>query len=413
MSNERATRAYLEDPEQLDFRARIVDRSTLPDGSVAIVLDRTCFYPTSGGQPHDTGTLNGVAVFDVREDDDGRIVHLARADPGTDEVQGIVDATRRRDHMQQHSGQHLLSATFVALLGRETASFHLGAERCSIDLPGEPITSEQLDRVERRANAVVWESRPVRVRWLGKDDAAPALRKPPPPGVAEIRVVEIEAWDQSPCCGTHVRRTSDIGLVKLLAQERVRDSARVHFLCGQRAVEECTRALQRQEEIVRRLTCHPDEIAARLERMQQEPRMLRKQLESLQRELAGLRAAAWVHESPRWLGFPVIVRRMEPSAAEALRATADALVGLGAIALLASPGERVQLLFACPEDERLDLRPAMQAACALLGGRGGGPPHRVQGAGTRSDACDAALDAARQTLTGLGHTDFDKPGGAA
>src|SRR5262245_53449839 len=152
MSNARAARAYLEDPEQLDFRARIVERSTLPDGSVAVVLDRTCFYPTSGGQPHDTGTLNGVAVFDVHEDDAGRVVHLTRADPGTGDVHGVVDGSRRRDHMQQHSGQHLLSATFVELLGRETVSFHLGAERCSIDLPGEPIAPEELDRVERRAN---------------------------------------------------------------------------------------------------------------------------------------------------------------------------------------------------------------------------------------------------------------------
>jgi alanyl-tRNA synthetase len=411
-SSERIARAYLDDPEQLDFRARIVERSTLPDGSLAIVLDRTWFYPTSGGQPHDTGTLNGVAVIDVREDDAGRVVHLTQADPGTGDVHGVVDGTRRRDHMQQHSGQHLLSATCVELLGRETVSFHLGAERCSIDLPGETIAADELDRVERRANTVVWESRPVHVRWLGKGEAAAALRKPPPPGVAEIRVVEIEGWDRSPCCGTHVRRTSDIGLVKLLAQERVRGATRVHFLCGQRAVDECARALRRQEEIVRQLTCHPDEIAARIERLQQEPRALRKQLESSQRELAGLRAAAWVRESPRQRGFPVVVRRLEPGAAESLPVTADALVGLGAIALLASPGERVQLLFASPEAGRIDLRPAMQAACGLLGGRGGGPPHRVQGAGTRPEACDAALEVARQAVV-AGLDDFDKPGGAA
>jgi alanyl-tRNA synthetase len=190
----------------------------------------------------------------------------------------------------------------------------------------------------------------------------------------------------------------------------VRDAARLHFLCGHRALEECARSLRRQEEIVRRLTCHPDEIAGKLERLQQEPRGLRKQVQELQRELAAQRAAAWVGTAPRLLGFPLVVHAVEPCEPELLRATAEALVARDAIALLGCGGARAQLLFSCPGDARLDLRGPMQAACERVAGRGGGSKQRQQGAGERPEALEEALAAARATLlAGLGASDFDNP----
>ncbi|MFQ5599357.1 MAG: DHHA1 domain-containing protein [Candidatus Krumholzibacteriia bacterium] len=403
-------RPYLEDSYRLEFKARVIERRELADGGVGLVLDRTYFYPTSGGQPHDTGSVNGVRVLDVAEDPRGRVVHRLETDPGAEHVRGVVDAERRRDHMQQHSGQHLLSATCVVLLRRETLSFHLGAERCSIDLPGAVLTLEELDRLERRANEIVWEGRPVRARHLGRDELA-RLRKSPPEGVDVVRVVEIEGWDLNACCGTHVRRTSEIGLIKLLGQERVRDQTRLHFVCGRRALEECARGLRRQDELVRLLTCHPDELSAKVERQLSDLKSLRKASESLRRQVAATRAAAWAASAPRAGEVPVVVRRLEDPDPAALRATAEAIVARGGLALLGIAAARAQVLFMCPDDLQVDLRSAMRAAGEVLGGRGGGPPHRVQGAGSRCDSLPEALRAARDDVLRqleIDPTNFDK-----
>ncbi|UCE03053.1 MAG: phosphoesterase [Candidatus Latescibacterota bacterium] len=392
------TRLYLDDPDRLEFEARIVERRPLPDGGVALLLDRTCFYPTSGGQPHDTGRIEGEPVVDVREDEAGCVVHHVTRDPGVDQVHAVVDRERRRDHMQQHSGQHLLSATCVELLQRETVSFHLGAERCSIDLPGALLQAEELDAVERRANEVVWQGRSVRVRSLAPDDWK-LLRKPPPPGVGSVRVVEIEAWDRSPCCGTHVGNTSEIGLIKLLAQERVRESMRLHFVCGHRALREFSRRLERQEEVVRELTCHPDEVASRVARLKEDARAWRKEAESLRAEFAASRVREWLASATRIAGHAVVVRELQASEASTLQMVAEAVRAQGGIALLGAAGEKAHLLFACPEELALDLRPALKAACTHVQGRGGGPPHRVQGAGQEVQNLDAALAAARAVVT--------------
>lgn len=390
-------RWYLDEPYRFDFEANVVARLQLPDGAPGVVLDRTCFYPTSGGQPHDVGTLNGVRVLDVFEDDGGRVVHRLQAPVEAERVRGHVDASRRTDHMQHHSGQHLLSATCVQLFARETISFHLGADVCSIDLPGATFSSAELTEIERRANEIVWEGRAVRVSVL---DGATSkrLRKPPPGDATQVRIVEIEDWDTSPCCGTHVARTNEIGMIKLLGQERVRDCTRLHFVCGQRALEACARMLERQDALVRLLTCHPDELATRTERLLDDARQQRKHREMLHAELARARAAAWIDGAPRLRGRPLVVRVVDGT--DSLRPAAEALLEHGAIAVLAAAGERAQLLFTCPEDLDLDLRPALRAACATLGGRGGGPPHRVQGAGPRVEALESGLDAARRELLG-------------
>src|SRR5262249_15151216 len=170
-----AVRLYWEDAQRVEFDAEIRARIDVPGGT-GLVLDRTAFYPTSGGQPHDTGTLDGVAVTDVFETEDGTIVHRLDAAPAGPRVHGRIDAVRRRDHMQQHSGQHLLSATLLALQGRDTLSFHLGRERCSIDLPGAALDDAAVEAAELRCNEIVWEARPVRARFLDAGEAA-ALRK--------------------------------------------------------------------------------------------------------------------------------------------------------------------------------------------------------------------------------------------
>jgi len=392
-----AARLYWDDPRCLEFDAQVLEVRPGPEGA-GVVLDRSAFYPTSGGQPHDTGTLDGRAVDDVTEAADGTILHRMQDPPAAGaRVRGRIDAERRRDHMQQHSGQHLLSATVLALYGRETHAFHLGRESCSIDLAGGTLAAAEVARLEDRVNELVWEARPVVARFLTPGEEA-ALRKPPPPGSGPVRVIEIESWDQNACCGTHVARTSEIGLVKLLGQEKVKDKTRLGFVCGMRALAVCREAWNRVESLALQLTCHPDALAAKVTAMQTDARTARKAADAMRRTLAGFEAAEWTRTAPAAGGIAIVTHAAAEAGAEVLQAWADALVERGAVALLGSAAPRAALLFARPDGVELDLRPALQAALPAIDGRGGGPPGRVQAAGNRPDGVPDALAAAAASI---------------
>ena len=230
------SRLYYTDSYNTTFDGRITELSA--DGQ-RVYLDQTAFYPTSGGQPFDVGSLGGARVADVIDEDD-RVAHvLAGPLPGHavgDTVRGEVDWPRRFDHMQQHTGQHLLSAVFADLFGYETASVHFGADRSSLDLDVGAINAARLGEAERRANEIVWENRPVSVAFEDSTTVT-GLRKPPP-RAGTLRVVTIEGLDRSACGGTHVRATGEIGAITLRGTERVRKQMRVEFLCGARVVRQ-------------------------------------------------------------------------------------------------------------------------------------------------------------------------------
>jgi alanyl-tRNA synthetase len=387
---------YLDDPALLVFEAEIVERRPL-DGDIGLVLDRSAFYPTSGGQPHDAGTLNGEAVLDVFEAGDGAVVHRVAHAPAGARVHGEVDAGRRRDHMQQHSGQHLLSATVLALHERDTLAFHLGRERCSIDVPGAAFDAVTLAAIEQRTNEIVWEARPVVARFLAAGEAA-GLRKAPPATGAAVRVIEIEGWDRNACCGTHVRRTSEIGLVKILSQEKVGRGTRLHFVCGARALAVCDAALRTLDVLARARSCHPDALADNLAQLERDARAAFKEAEALKRRVAAFDAGEWLDGAARPGGVPLVVHAADSADAAQLKAWADALVERGAVALLGAREPRPSLLFAAPAGVAIDLRPALLAACAPIDAKGGGPPGRVQAAGTRGAGLDAALAAAARAV---------------
>jgi len=390
-------RLYWADPLQLEFDAVVRERRPLPDGT-GLVLDRSAFYPTSGGQPHDTGTLNGEPVLDVFEAADGAVVHRVATAGAEERVHGCVDGARRRDHMQQHSGQHLLSATALALLQRDTLSFHLGRERCAIDLPGGALTDAEIEALERRANEIIWDARPVEARFLTAGEAA-ALRKPPPPGSGPVRVVEIAGWDRSACCGTHVARSSEIGLVKLLAQEKVKPGTRLHFVCGGRALAECGQAMRRVEVLALALTCHPDALQSKIAQLAADAKTAHKEADALRARVAALEAQNWLQDAVRPAGVPVVVHDAPDADPLLLRAWADALVAQGAVALLGARAPRAALLFARPDGIELDLRTVLPAAAAAIDGKGGGPPARVQATGNRADSVGEALELARAAVT--------------
>jgi alanyl-tRNA synthetase len=211
------TRLYYAEPYLTTFTAQVTERTQI-DGHPAVRLDRSAFYPTSGGQAHDTGTLDGVAVVDVQVAADGGVLHLL-AGPLPEkagEVTGVIDWPRRFDHMQQHSGQHLLSQAFDRLLGLETVSVHFGDELCTVDLAGETVDADGLAAVERHANQIVWENRAIRAYEVSDAELASLPLRRAPKVTGKIRIVEIDGYDWSACGGTHVASTGSIGPIALL-----------------------------------------------------------------------------------------------------------------------------------------------------------------------------------------------------
>ncbi|MCX7602771.1 MAG: alanyl-tRNA editing protein, partial [Bryobacteraceae bacterium] len=278
-------RLYYNDSFLTEFEARVV--RTNADRTRA-VLDRTAFYPTSGGQPFDTGTLAGVPVAGVEEEDNGEIIHVLTAPlPGQQQVRGVIDWPRRFDHMQQHTGQHLLSAVFDQLYGYRTASFHLGSEASTIDLETGSIPPEQLAQAERRANELIWQDLPVRISF---EDAAAAegLRKE---AAREglLRIITIEGVDRSACGGTHVRSTGQIGVILLRKTEKIRGMTRVGFLCGGRAVARARAVYEALDRTARLFSAALDDVPQTAAGLLEQAREAEKTRRRLALELATLR----------------------------------------------------------------------------------------------------------------------------
>lgn len=370
------TRLYYTDAYQTAFTARVVDRSA--DGH-RVYLDRTAFYPTSGGQPHDLGSLGGIPIVDVVDEDD-RIAHvLAAALPETpaDALDGTIDWARRFDHMQQHTGQHLLSALFEDLFGARTVSVHFGPDTSTLDLDVESLSPEQLARAEARANAAVAEGRPVSVSFEEAATAA-GLRKPSDRG-GTLRVVTIDSLDRSACGGTHVRSTSEIGAILLRGTERVRTSTRVTFVCGQRALRRARRDFEALTQIAAALSSSiddaPSAIAAQMGRFK-DAETARKRMD---RELAAFRARERYDATAADAnGVRTIVVR-DAGSMDELRTLAQAALTLPraiVIGVLATPPS---LLVAASEDSGVDAGKAIKERLARVGGRGGGSPRIAQG----------------------------------
>ena len=385
-------RLYFTDAALLHFHAIV--RGVDPSGR-RVLLDRSAFYPTSGGQPHDTGTLAGVRVVDVTEDPDGSVVHHLEAPlpaPVGAEVEGAVDGARRRDHRQQHSGQHLLSALAEDRFGWRTLAVHIGAEGCTVDLDAAAIAEGALETLETAVNEAVGAALLVTVTF---EPAATAtgLRKPSA-REGTLRLVTIAGVDRNACGGTHVAHTAEIGVVQLLRTEAMRGGTRVTFLCGDRAWRQLRQGHAWLQQAARQLSAAPHEV----------PELVARQGERLvatERELARLREALAVHDVRQWHadaapgadGVRRLVRQVEGAVKghEALARAASALPQCAL--LLLSPGTGGVLL-AASADSGVDAGAALKGALAAQGGRGGGSPRLAQGAlpaGTPLAALQAAL----------------------
>lgn len=404
-------RLYYADPYLTAFRARVVTAERSGDHQ-AITLDRSAFYPTGGGQPHDTGTLAGLPVVEALErESDGEVVHHVPAEgalpPG--EVEGTINWSRRFDHMQQHTGQHILSQAFVQIYDVDTVGFHLSQTYSTIDLNGSTLSEADVAGGEALANQIVFENRPVSWQFVTADEAGRLpLRKPP--AVREgIRVVQIEGFDWSACGGTHVARTGAVGLIKVVRLERRGQELRLTFQCGGRALAHYDKVNRLTDDLARRLTVGVDELPETLERLQSEARQERKERERLQEELLDYEVAALAAEARSVGSLRVVVRTFAGRDPQAVRRLAARLAGRpGHIALLGSlPGAeppggkpaRAHLLFARAADLPQDMRTLLQQTCRLVGGGGGGSPDLVQGGGCDPARVDAALQYALEEIS--------------
>ena len=381
-------RLYLTDPYLKSFHARVLEMRDFK-GQPAAVLDRTAFYPEGGGQPGDRGTLGGAQVLDT-QDQDGVVLHLLDK-PISGEVDAQLDWDRRFDHMQQHHGQHLLSAAFDKAAA-PTVSFHLGERTCTIDLD-VAIGKLDLRGTERETNQSIWRNLPVVARdFSGEERARLPLRKEPVKG---DRVVLVEGVDASPCGGTHPLRTGEVGCVVILRAQRWGEGkARIEFVCGNRAVQLLHEANDGLTAAADALKCAPADLAASVARVSAESQARRKSLEALQGELAKVEAA----QLRAKFGAAPVVIRLERGPAFA-RAVAQAISAEGGTALIASTEDgRGHLCFARPKGAGPAMGALLKEALAVIAGKGGGSPDFAQGAGDPARLDEALAFAAEKLL---------------
>lgn len=377
-------RLYYHDSFLYDFDARVIEARVL-EGKQALILDRTAFYPTSGGQVHDTGKLlienREVTVTDVADEDDGRIRHIVSEPvPAGTPVHGNVDAVRRRDHMQQHSGQHVLSAAFIRLFNMPTVSFHMGIESCTIDLETAGVSPRQVEQAERLANEIVLEDRPATIRFVSLDEARQlGLRKLPPKQTGDLRLIDIQDFDLTACGGTHVRSTGQIGAILLRKIEKVKQGVRVEFVCGLRAVATARKDYATLTEAAGIYSAHiydlPQQVRKSIEESKGAGKVQHKLLEELA-ELQAERLLAQITESPR-----IVVKVFPDRDAVFIKLLAQKLTAAqnDVTALLAAGAGQAALVFAQSLGQKSNMGQLMKETMAQLGGRGGGTADMAQG----------------------------------
>jgi alanyl-tRNA synthetase len=375
------TRLYYQDSLLTSFSGTVTESGLLPDGRSYAVLDRTAFYPTSGGQPHDLGTLGGVRVLDVIDrDEDGSIVHVLERslEPGQI-VAGEIDAARRRDHIQQHTGQHVLSAAFVHVCNAPTVSFHLGVDTSTIDVSAT-LDAAAVAAGEDEANRIVWEDRAVIVRYATAEEAAALPLRKESKRTGTLRLVDIENWDLSACGGTHVSRTGSIGAILVTGWERYKGGTRVAFACGDRAVRHARALRDVVGAATRPLSIKPEELGDAVTRLQADAKEARLQVRTLGESLAAFEAERFVREATA--SGSGIVAQVVDRDANGLKSLAQAIATLGPSAVLVSTSRPCLVVAARGgADTTFDASAVIKALIARFGGKGGGRSEMAQAGG--------------------------------
>jgi alanyl-tRNA synthetase len=367
-------RLYYEDAYLLEFEAAVLERRE-HDGRPAVILDATAFYPESGGQPSDRGTISGVEVLEVH-DLDGAILHVLGADLPAGPARGRIDGALRADHRQQHTGQHVLSQAFWELFKGETLSFHMGAEDSTLEIGLKTISDADRDRVEDRANAVVWEDREVKTYFVPEEKIGEVPLRRPPKKSGLLRVVEVDGFDYSACGGTHVRRTGEIGLIKIGGIEKIRGNLRFGFLCGGRALRDYRTKDRAAAKLAGTFSCSAGDTPAQVEKLAAEHKALKKRARQLGERLAAFEA----EEIVRSAAGRVVSGLFDDRTPEEARALALAVIRRSemAVAYGAAGESQGHLILARSETLKTDLRQLVPVVGAVVPVKGGGGPSLVE-----------------------------------
>lgn len=392
-------RLYYPDSYLKTFVAKKLS-STPTNSGFAIILDQTAFYPTSGGQPNDLGKLEGQEILDVFEDDNRNVVHLVRNEVGAERPTGLIDWERRHDHMQQHTGQHLLSQAFLKTARFHTIGFHLSSNYATIDLATDSVTLPQLSTAEKLVNEIVSENRIISTRIVPPEEVPQLGLRKESQRDGPLRIVSIEDFDVSACGGTHVRQTAEVGGVVIRKTERVNRQIRVEFVCGNRILNIHRSDLEALTTVARQFSVGLAEVADRVEKQIQENINLRKNLQDKNKILARLLARELYRLAKEHQGFKIVQELIEDEETEFLKLMIHALHELGPfIALLGSRRRgQANLIFSQSESSPYDLRNLLAESCKLIEGKGGGSRNLAQGGGKKADQLEAALILAEQKI---------------
>lgn len=376
-------RLYYDNPELMEFSATVVDTG-VRDDRFYTVLDRSAFYPTSGGQLFDTGLLNDKRVIDVIEDGEDRVLHIT-AEPAAaagDTVRGIVDARRRNLHRQQHTAQHIISQAFVELCGFATVSVHLGEEYGAVELDTEDISPDQIRQAEEYSAQVMFADYPVEIRFVEREEALRLPLRKVPEREGKIRVVAIGEFDYSACGGTHCRSTAQVGILKVMGTEKMRGHVLVKFLAGEQARSDYSRRLQITDELSSQFTCHCNDLLEKTAKLAEENKLVRRELGRLQKEMLPSRADSLAESNREVAGYRLVTAGLgeyDPKLAGELSGLVAERVGGLAVLLT---GDR--MFVAAAPGSGLHAGQLVKLLSERTGLRGGGGESRAQVGGTEA-----------------------------
>ncbi len=402
-------RLYYSDSHLIEFDARVIDVGERVSNWTAVTLDRTAFYPTGGGQPSDTGTLDGARVVECVDEGD-RVLHMIHGPtpaPGS-VVRGRVDWPRRFDHLQQHTGQHILSQAFIKLFKAATTSFRVLEDSSEIDIDLKNPTLDGMERAIELANNVIWEDRHINIRMVSAEEAAELMLRKESDREGELRLIEIDGFDLTPCGGTHAHTTGEVGLIAARSWQRAKGLTRIEFVAGRRALEDYRRANKTARAVAALFSAGRDDALKLAERLLLENKELHHRVRTLEEIATRFEAeellASVRSESAGIPGHPevkIVNRIFAGRDPESLKQLAQALIAHpGTIALLGSGDkETARLVFARSTDSPGDMNALMRRACSIVDGRGGGKSDLAQGGGSAVERMAEAIETAQRDLT--------------
>ena len=399
-------RLYYDDSYITRFEATIIEQTT-HEGKSAFVLNQTYFYPGSGGQPNDTGAINGLPVIEVVvRDEDAAILHIVDAPASSFQGQTVaceVDWARRFDHMQQHTGQHILTQAFIQTAEAKTVGFHLSPENVTIDVDAKALTENQIEAAEKLANEVIQANKTVTaaLREAGDQDGV-RMRKMPKHIVTDgLRVVEIDGFDVTACGGTHVARTGEIGLLKITKTEKRGDKTRLEFRCGGRALADYNDKHRVISALANEMNCRFPEVPDNVAKLRADLKTAQTTLKELREQLVEYEAAKLLAGASRSNGYALITASYDGRDTGELKQLASRLAESGSVVvLMGTSGEKAQLIFARSADLTFNMGALLKDAVSKLGGRGGGQPAFAQGGGVAAtiDQIKSAIEATAASL---------------